>query len=81
VPLLASPGLCQPPGGAPFRTGHEASTVVASLLRCILPGKGIGSWLLSLGNDLPSGLVPHNENIRDLLLALELLGCSGWLLG
>jgi hypothetical protein len=37
--------------------------------------------LLSLGNDSPSGLVPHNGNIRDLLLPLELLGCSGWLLG
>jgi hypothetical protein len=36
---------------------------------------------LSLGNDSPSGLVPHNGNICDLLLALELLGCSGWLLG
>jgi hypothetical protein len=34
-----------------------------------------------LGNDSPSGLVPHNGNIHDLLLALELLGCSGWLLG
>jgi hypothetical protein len=34
-----------------------------------------------LGNDSPSGLVPHSGNIRDLLLALELLGCSGWLLG
>jgi hypothetical protein len=33
-----------------------------------------------LGSDLPSVLVPHNGNIRDLLLALELLGCSGWLL-
>jgi hypothetical protein len=33
--------------------------------------------LLSLGNDLPSGLVPHNGNIRGLLLALELLGCWG----
>jgi hypothetical protein len=37
--------------------------------------------LLSLGNDSPSGLVPHNGNIYDLLLALELLGCVGWLLG
>jgi hypothetical protein len=29
----------------------------------------------------PSGFVPHNRSMRDLLLALELLGCSGWLLG
>jgi hypothetical protein len=34
-----------------------------------------------LGNDSPSGLVPHNGNIYGLLLALKLLGCSGWLLG
>jgi hypothetical protein len=37
--------------------------------------------LLSLGNDSPNGLVPHSGIMRDLLLALELLGCSGWLLG
>jgi hypothetical protein len=46
-----------------------------------------GHWELvvaelpSLGNDLPIGLVPHSGNMRDLLLALELLGCSGGLLG
>jgi hypothetical protein len=33
-----------------------------------------------LGNGSPSSLVPHSGNTRDLLLALELLGCSGWLL-
>jgi hypothetical protein len=33
-----------------------------------------------LGNDPPSGLVPHSGNMHDLLLALELLGCFGWLL-
>jgi hypothetical protein len=37
--------------------------------------------LLSLGNDSPSGLVPHSGNMHDFLLALALLGCSGWLLG
>jgi hypothetical protein len=37
--------------------------------------------LFSLGNESPSDLVPHNGNIRDLLFALELLGCSDWLLG
>jgi hypothetical protein len=36
---------------------------------------------LSLGNNLSNGLVPHSGNMHDLLLALELLGCSGWLLG
>jgi hypothetical protein len=34
-----------------------------------------------LGNDSPNGLVPHSENTHDSLLALALLGCSGWLLG
>jgi hypothetical protein len=34
-----------------------------------------------LGTDSPSGLVPHNGNMCGLLLALELLGCSSWLLG
>jgi hypothetical protein len=37
--------------------------------------------LLSLGNDSPNGLVLHSGNMHDLLLVLELLGCSGWLLG
>jgi hypothetical protein len=37
--------------------------------------------LLSLGNVSPNGLVPHSGNTHDLLLALELLGCSGSLLG
>jgi hypothetical protein len=37
--------------------------------------------LLSLDNASPNGLVPHSGNMNDLLLALELLGCSGWLLG
>jgi hypothetical protein len=34
-----------------------------------------------LGNYSPSGLVPHSGNTHDFLLALVLLGCSGWLLG
>jgi hypothetical protein len=34
-----------------------------------------------LGNDLPNGLVPHSGNMHNFLLALALLGCSGWLLG
>jgi hypothetical protein len=34
-----------------------------------------------LGNDSPNALVPHNGNMCGLLLALELLGGSGWLLG
>jgi hypothetical protein len=37
--------------------------------------------LLSVGNDSPNGLVPHSGNMHDFLLALALLGCSGWLLG
>jgi hypothetical protein len=38
-------------------------------------------WLLSSGNAMPSGLIPHSGNILSLLLALGLLGCSDWLLG
>jgi hypothetical protein len=34
-----------------------------------------------LGNDPPNDLSPHSGNMRGLVLALELLGCSGWLLG
>jgi hypothetical protein len=47
----------------------------------------LGCWklatteLLSSGNETPSGLVSHNGNIIDLLIALGLSGCSGWLLG
>jgi hypothetical protein len=47
----------------------------------------LGCWklaaadLLSSGNALPSGLVPHSGNILDLLLALTLSCCSSWLLG
>jgi hypothetical protein len=37
--------------------------------------------MLSLGNDSPNGLVPHSGNMHNFLFALELLGCSGWLLG
>jgi hypothetical protein len=37
--------------------------------------------LLSLGSDSPNGLVPHSGDMHDFLLALALLGCSGWLLG
>jgi hypothetical protein len=47
----------------------------------------LGHWelaaaeLLSLGNDSPNVLVPHSGNMHEFLLALALLGCSGWLLG
>ena len=30
---------------------------------------------------MPSGFVLHSRSMHDLLLALELLGYSGWLLG
>ena len=33
-----------------------------------------------MDNDSSNGLVPHNGNMHNLL-ALKLLGCSGWLLG
>jgi hypothetical protein len=41
----------------------------------------VAAELLSLGNDSPNGLVPHSGNMHDFLLELELLDCSGWLLG
>jgi hypothetical protein len=34
-----------------------------------------------LDSSSPSGFVLHNRSMHDLLLALELLGYSGWLLG
>jgi hypothetical protein len=37
--------------------------------------------LPSLGSALPSGFVPHNRSMCGLLLVLELVGCSGLLLG
>jgi hypothetical protein len=85
VPLLGSPGLCRPPGGSPFHTGHVATHGCCLLVT--MHSAWHGHWELvvaelpSLGNDLPSGLVPHNGNMCGLLLALELLGCSGGLLG
>jgi hypothetical protein len=38
-------------------------------------------WAAFLGNESPSGLFLHSGNIHGLPLTLELLGCSGWLLG
>jgi hypothetical protein len=34
-----------------------------------------------LDSSSPSGFVLHNRSMHDLLLALELFGYSGWLLG
>jgi hypothetical protein len=85
VPLLESIGPCRPPSGSPFHTGHE--TAHGCCLLAALHSVRLGHWelaaveLLSLGNDSPNGLVPHNGNMHDFLLALALLGCSGWLLG
>jgi hypothetical protein len=47
----------------------------------------LGYWLLattefpSSDSASPSGFVPHIRSMCGLILALELLGCSGWLLG
>jgi hypothetical protein len=85
VPLLESPGLCQPPSDSPFHTRHEAAH--GCCLLAALHSALLGHWelvateLLSLDNDSPSGHVPHSGNMHDFLLALALLGCSGWLLG
>jgi hypothetical protein len=85
VPLLGSLELCRPPGGSPFHTGHEAIHYCLLLARVhsILQGHWelTPAEMLSLGNESPSGLVPHSGNICDHLLALELLDCSDWLLG
>jgi hypothetical protein len=37
--------------------------------------------LLSLDSSSPSGFVLHSRSMNDLLLALGLLGHSGWVLG
>jgi hypothetical protein len=85
VPLLGSHGLCWSLGGSPFCTGHEAAHGCCLLVA--MHSAWQGHWelaaaeLLCLGNDSPNGLVLHNGNIHDLLLALKLLSCSGWLLG
>jgi hypothetical protein len=85
VPLLESPGLCRLPSGSPFHTGHEAAHSCCLLVA--LHSASLGHWelataeLLSLGNDSLNGLVPHSGNTHDFLLALAMLGCSGWLLG
>jgi hypothetical protein len=85
VPLLGSPELCRPSGGSPFHTGHKA--VHGCLLRVEVHFVLQGHWeltdveLFSLGNESPNDLVPHSGNICNLLLVLELLGCSDWLLG
>jgi hypothetical protein len=85
VPLLGSPRLCRSLGGSPFRTRHGAAYDCCFLVA--MNSAWQGHWelaaaeLLSLGNDSPNGLVPHSGNMRGLLLALELLCCSGWLLG
>jgi hypothetical protein len=84
LPRPKHPGLLRPPGGSPFhgcRPNHGLLMLVVVLLVLL------GYWLLataklpSLDNASPYGFVPHNRRMHDLLLALELLGCSGWLLG
>jgi hypothetical protein len=85
VPLLWSPRLCQSLGGSPFRTGHEAAHGCCLLVEVhsFLQGHWelAAAELLSLGNDSPNGLVPHNRNMYGLLLALALPDYSSWLLG
>jgi hypothetical protein len=54
------------------------AVVLLVMLRC---WKLATAELLSSGNDSSSDLVLHNGNIHDLLLALALPGCCGWLLG
>jgi hypothetical protein len=80
-PHRVHPRLLQPPSGSPFhscRAGHSLLVLAVVLLILLSCWKLAIAELLSLGNDSPSGLVPYNGNIHDLLLALAL---SGWLLG
>jgi hypothetical protein len=64
VPLLGSLGLCRPPGGSPFHTGHEATHGCCLLVAMHSAWQGhwelVAAELFSLGNDSPSGLVPHS---------------------
>jgi hypothetical protein len=77
VPLLGSPRLCRPPGGSPFRIGHEAAHGCCLLVAVHSVWQGhwelAATELLSLGNDSPNGLVLHSGNTHGLLLALERL--------
>jgi hypothetical protein len=61
--------------------GHGLLMLVVVLLVLMGCSRLAVAELLSSGNELPSGLVPHSGNIHDLLLVLGLSGCSGWLLG
>jgi hypothetical protein len=82
--LLAHPGLLRPPSGSPFhgcRPGNGLLMVVVVLLVLLECWKLVAAELLSSGNAMPSGLVPHSGNILGLLLALGWLGCFDWLLG
>jgi hypothetical protein len=85
VPLLGSPELCPPPGGSPFHTGHGVvhGCLLLAGVHSVLWGHRelTAAELVSLGNATPNGLVPHSGNILVLLLALDLPGCSDWLLG
>jgi hypothetical protein len=85
VPLLGSPRLCRPPGGLPFRTRREAAHGCCFLVAVHSTRQGhwelAAAELPSLGNASPSGVVPHNGSMHDLVLELEILGYSSWLLG
>jgi hypothetical protein len=71
VPLLWSLGLCRPPGGSPFLTGHKAAHGCCLLVA--MHSTWQGHWelaaadLLSLGNDSPNGLVPTVETCTAFL--------------
>jgi hypothetical protein len=84
LPHLVHPGLLWPPSGSPFhdcRPGHTLLMFARVLLVSLRCWKLVAAELLSSGNDSSNGLVPHTGNIHDILLALGLSGCSGWLLG
>jgi hypothetical protein len=83
LPHLVHLGLLKPPSGSPFhgcRPSHDLLMLVVVLLILLGCWKLAADELLSSGNESLSDLVPHSGNIHDLLLALGLSDCSGWLL-
>jgi hypothetical protein len=76
--------LIRPLSGSPFHgCKPDNGLLVLAVVLLVLLGYLLlaTAELPSLDSASPSGFVPHNRSTHGLLLALELLGCSGWLLG
>jgi hypothetical protein len=84
LPRPEHPRLLQPPGGSLFhgcRPDHGLLVLAMALLVLLVHSLLVTVELLSLDSSSPSGFVLHRRSMHDLLLALELLGYSGWTLG